>query len=62
MSFKAVIHAPANLEDLQEIYKNINQLRAEKTTKYLAALGVTHGTLKDILQQEKIHSTAFKVS
>lgn len=60
MAFKAVIHAPAGPEPLQEIYKTIAQFRAEKAVKYLEAAGATRDTLQKCLQQAQVHNTAIR--
>lgn len=62
MAFKAVIHAPASPELMQEIHKTIDRFRAEKAVKYLEAVGATHDTLQKCLQQAQIHNTAHKMS
>lgn len=62
MAFKAVIHYPARQEQMQEIYKTITQFRAEKAAKHLAVIGVTYGTIRECMQQEKVHNKASKVS
>lgn len=62
MPFKAIIHAPANPEQMNEINKAIAEFRAEKTCKYLRALGINHDIICECLQQEKIHTASSKVS
>lgn len=62
MAFKAVIHSPASQEQIQEMYKAVAQYRAEKTAKYLGTMGVTYDTIRECLQQEKIHSAGSKAS
>jgi hypothetical protein len=57
VAFKAVIHAPAGPEPLQEIHKTIDKFRAEKAIKYLEAVGATPDTLQKCLQQAEIHNT-----
>ena len=54
MAFKAVIHYPANQEQMKEIHKTIAHYRAEKTVKYLANIGITNDILQDILYREEI--------
>lgn len=60
MAFKAVIHYPANQDKIREVHKAVAQFRADKTVKYLGAMGVTYDTLKDILQQKELHNTVSK--
>lgn len=55
MAFKAVIHSPAGQERMQEIYKVVAQYRAEITAKYLRTMGVNYDTVRECLQQDKIH-------
>lgn len=56
MAFKEIIHFSASPEHMQELYKTIDQFRAEKTLKYLAAKGVTYDTIHECLQKERIHN------
>lgn len=62
MPFKAIIHAPANPEQMNEIHKAVAQFRAEKVAKYLRALGINSDTICECLQQEKIRTASSKVS
>ena len=60
MTFKAIIHYHGSQEQMQEIFKSLSKYRADKTVKYLTAMGVTNDNLQDILQHEKTHNTASK--
>lgn len=61
MAFKAFIHSPSQ-EKMQELYKTLAQFRAEKTIKYITAMGITYDTLREVLEQEKVHNVVSKVS
>ena len=61
MAYKAIIHYPANQEQIKEIHKSVAQYRAEKTAKFLTDMGVTTDTLKNILHQKKIHNSTTRV-
>jgi hypothetical protein len=50
MAFKAVIHSPANQEQMRKIYMAAAQYRAEKTAKYLGVMGVGYDAIRKCLQ------------
>lgn len=61
MAFKAVIHGPSE-EQIKELNKTLAQFRAEKTIKYITAMGITYDTLREVLEQEKVNNVVSKVS
>ncbi len=47
MAFRAVIHISEDPEQLRQIQEIIARFRAEKSVKYLEAMGINYDTLRE---------------
>jgi hypothetical protein len=46
---------------MQELHKTIDQFRAEKTAKYLGALGVNLDSIHEYIHEERVHIPLYAI-